>query len=166
MPTIISITPRRRFVGVALALAVGGIATPLLTSGASATSPIVHRVSAGTPDACRAFDAKPGCDRNYSLTATEYADGSVSGELTDSSPFGNVHGVIDCLVVEGNRAWLSGEVKNTSDLYFLTSVADNGTSANNPDQTSFTDVSHEPQDCSTQEDMPLFEVPEGQVKVS
>jgi len=91
----------------------------------------------------------------------------VEGVLTDSSPFGNLHGVIDCLVVEGNQAWLSGEIANTSDTYFLTSVVDNGTSANDPlDQTSFTDVSHEPQDCSAQQDVPLFDVPEGQVKVS
>lgn len=167
MPNLISKTPPRRFIGVALALAVGVVATPPLAVEASANSPIVHRVSAGTPDACRAFDLRPGCDRNYSLTATEYADGSVTGELIDSSPFGNVHGVIDCLVVEGNRAWLSGEVANDSDHYFITSVVDNGTSANGPaDQTSFTDVRDEPQDCSTQEDVPMFDVPEGQVKVS
>jgi len=167
MPNVIRKTTARRSLGVALALAIGAFATLLLPVDASATSPVVHRVSAGTPDGCRAVGAHPGCDRNYTLTATEYADGSVVGELIDSSPFGNVHGVIDCLVVEGNQAWLSGEVTNIPDLYFVTSVVDNGTSANDPvDQISFTDVEHDPQDCSTQPDVTLLDVPEGQVKVS
>jgi len=60
MPNVISKTPRRRFIGVALTLAVGALATLLQAGGASATSPIVHRVTAGTPDACRTFDLKPG----------------------------------------------------------------------------------------------------------
>ena len=77
--------PRRRLVSVALALPFSAAATLMLADIASATGPVVHRVGAGGPDACVAIGAgdHPGCDGNYSLVATEYADGSVSGQYID-----------------------------------------------------------------------------------
>ena len=161
--------PQRIVLSVALALTLGAVSTLVLASVASAASPIVHRVSAGGPDACAAIGARPGCDSNYSLTAIEFADGRVSGSLTDrfSRGFG-VHATIDCLALEGNRAWVSGVV--TSGLfagqYILASVQDNGISANDPaDQVSRTMFDSEPFDCTTQPDLELLDAPQGQVVV-
>jgi hypothetical protein len=169
MPTVRSRIHCRRVVNVALAITVGAVSTLGLAGVASAASPIVHRVSAGGPDACAAIGARPGCDSNYSLTAVEYADGSVSGSLTDrfSRGFGS-HADIDCLAVEGNRAWVSGVV--TSGLfvgqYILASVQDNGTSANDPpDQISRSMFDPEPFDCTSLPDVELLDAPQGQVVV-
>jgi hypothetical protein len=146
------------------------LATLMQVSAASATSPIVHRAVAGTPDACEFFaDMHPGCDGDYAWTAVEHADGSVSGQYSDrfSRGFG-VHGVIDCLAVEGNRAWVSGLITGgfLAGRYFSSSAQDNGWSANDPvDQVGRTRVSDEPLDCSTQEDVELADAPDGQVTV-
>ena len=57
-------------------------------------------------------------------------------------------------------------LRNPAGLYFSTSIQDNGTAASDPvDQISFSYISDAPFDCSTQEDVPLFEAPEGQVTV-
>jgi hypothetical protein len=87
-----------------------------------------------------------------SKSIESYADGSVSGQYTDRFANGDgFHAVIDCLVVDGNRVWVSGvitsgrftdpdtgEVFDLAGLDVFTSVQDNGTSANDPvDQISF-----------------------------
>ena len=84
----------------------------ILTTVAFAKGPVVHRVSVGGPDACALLDGThPGCDGDFSLTAIEYADGSVSGQYTDRFANGDgFHAVIDCLVVDGNQAWVSGVI--------------------------------------------------------
>jgi hypothetical protein len=169
-PNGISRIPRRRVVGVALAFAFGVPATLMQVSAASATSPIVHRAVAGTPDACEFFaDTHPGCDGDYAWTAIERADGSVSGQYSDrfSRGFG-VRGVIDCLAVEGNRAWVSGLITDgfLAGQYFSSSAQDNGTSANDPvDQIGRTSISDEPLDCSTKDAVELADAPDGQVTV-
>jgi hypothetical protein len=161
---------------------VGATIALILATMAWATGPVVHRVSVGGPDACVAFGAAhPGCDGNFSLTAREYADGSVSGQYTDRFANGDgFHAVIDCLVVEGNRAWVSGvitkgsftdpetgEVFDLAGLFVLTSVQDNGTSANDPpDQISFSFIDVELTPCREQPDVDLFDAPEGQVTVA
>ena len=161
---------RRRLVSVALALSFAVAATLLQVSAASATGRVVHQASAGTPDACEFFrDTHPGCDGNYSWSAREHADGSVSGRYTDRFAGGTgVHGVIDCLAVDGNRAWVSGPITGGifAGLYFLSSAQDNGTSANDaPDQIGLTTISDEPLDCSTMPDVILGDAPDGQVIV-
>jgi hypothetical protein len=148
----------------------------------SAKGPIVHRVTAGGPDACLALGYHhPGCDANFSLVALQNADGSVSGQYTDRYANGDgFHAAIDCLVVEGNQAWVSGvithgiwhapwgEVFDLTGLPVATRLKDNGTSANDPpDQTSFSMVwlggySH----CSERPDYELFDAPQGQVKIN
>jgi hypothetical protein len=169
-PNTTSRISRRRLVSVASALMFTA-AVPLMQVGhASATGPVVHRAVAGTPDACEFFfDTHPGCDGNYSWSAREYADGSVSGQYTDRFAGGTgVHGVIDCLAVEGDQAWVSGRVTGgfLTGLYFLSSAVDNGTSANDPaDQIAFTTISEEPLDCSAMPDVALGDAPEGQVIV-
>ena len=115
------------------------------TALAKKPNPIVHRVIAGGPDACLAiYNAPhPGCDGNWSFEAIEYADGTVKGQYSDRFANGNgMHAVIDCLVVVGNRAWVSGTVTqlridgddwtHTSAFLFVASVEDNGTSAGDP----------------------------------
>jgi hypothetical protein len=173
----------RRSVGpVVVASLVGAAIALILTTMAWATGPVVHRVSAGGPDACVEFGAEhPGCDGNYSLTAIEYADGSVSGQYTDRFARGDgFHAVIDCLVVEGDRAWVSGvitkgrftdpetgEVFDLAGLYVLTSVQDNGTSANDPpDQISFSFIDFVETPCTETPDVDMLDAPEGQVTVT
>ena len=105
-------------------------------------SGIVHSAHVGGPDACAQFDLRPGCDANLSLSATEFANGKVSGSWTDR--FGSGSGFtasVDCLAVEGNQAWVSGHViASNSDRYpigqpILTTVIDNSASPL-PDQVS------------------------------
>jgi hypothetical protein len=172
---------KRSVVSVVVVSLVGAAMALILTTMAWATGPVVHRVSAGGPDACVAFGAThPGCDGNFSLTAREYADGSVSGQYTDRFANGDgFHAVIDCLVVEGNRAWISGiitsgrftdpdtgEVFDLAGLYVLTSVQDNGTSANDPaDQISLSFIAFEQTPCTETPDVDLLDAPEGQVTV-
>jgi hypothetical protein len=172
----------KRSVGPVVVVSLVGAAIALiLTTMAWATGPVVHRVSAGGPDACVAFGAThPGCDGNFSLTAIEYADGSVSGQYTDRFANGDgFHAVIDCLVVEGNQAWVSGvitsgrftdpdtgEVFDLAGLYVFTSVQDNGTSANDPvDQISLSFIDFVPTPCTEKPAVPLLDAPEGQVTV-
>jgi hypothetical protein len=173
---------KRPVVSVVVVSLVGAAIALILTTMAWATGPVVHRVSAGGPDACVAFGfTHPGCDGNFSLTAIEYADGSVSGQYTDRFANGDgFHAVVDCLVVEGNRAWVSGtitsgrftdpdtgEVFDLAGLYVFTSVQDNGTSANDPvDKISFSFFDFEPIPCTEQFDVDLLDAPEGQVTVT
>jgi hypothetical protein len=165
---------------VVVSLAAAAVAL-ILTTMAWAKGPVVHRVSVGSPDACLALvgATHPGCDGNFSFTAIEYADGSVSGQYTDRFANGDgFHAVIDCLVVDGNRAWVSGvitsgrvtdpdtgEVFDLAGLDVFTSVQDNGTSANDPvDQISFSFIGEEIP-CTEQENVDLLDAPEGQVTV-
>jgi hypothetical protein len=170
----------KRSVGpvVAVSLVVAAVAL-VLTTMAWATGPVVHTVSAGGPDACVAFGAEhPGCDGNFSLTAIQYADGSVSGQYTDRFARGDgFHAVIDCLVVEGNQAWVSGvitqgtftdpdtgEVFDLAGLYVWTTVVDNGTSANDPvDEISFSFIDVVPTTCTETPDATLLPASEGHV---
>ena len=142
-----------------------------------AGGPVVHHVSAGGPDICVAMGLKPGCDANYSLTANQYADGSVTGEYSDRwragvEPGDGMHAVINCLSVVGNEAWISGVITrgtvNGVDLAGVpasTRVRDNGAAVNDPaDEISFTFYGdHTP--CTDHPDYPLFAVPQGQVVV-
>jgi hypothetical protein len=133
---------------------------------------VTHTVSAGGPDICQGLGAAPGCDGNLSLSAIQYADGSVTGTLTDRSTgsFG-VHGVIDCLSVVGNEAWASGVVTVGPDfllgLPFSSRVLDAGTSANQEtDQISAIRIGPFAPPCTAQADAELFDAPDGQVIVN
>ena len=107
---------RGRLVRVSSALTFGAAVALMLAAMASATSPIEHRVSVGTPDAClHLAGTHPGCDGNFSLTAIKRTDGSVSGQYTDRFAHGDgFHAVVDCLVVDGNQAWVSGVITSGS----------------------------------------------------
>ena len=148
----------------------------------------IHSVHVGNPDACEAWgeafgiDLATGCEANYSFTAIEYADGSVSGQYKDQSGHGNggIHATIDCLVVEGNQAWVSGIITRESisgDGSYVgwpvsARVVDNGNSANDPpDQITFSNIG-DPyyRHCSLKADEAnwheLYDVPQGQVQVN
>lgn len=110
------------------------VASPVST-GASATGTPVHRVVIGGPDVCSGFGAQPGCDANFSLLAIQSADGSVSGQWIDrfSQNFGGggLFVTVDCLEVDGNRAWIGGYVSGpdgTPGLRAVTYAEDRGTS--------------------------------------
>jgi hypothetical protein len=167
---------RRRVVGAASALTVGVLAVLIgATIAWAAKGPIEHYVSVGSPDACIAFGFEhPGCDANFSLVANQYADGSVSGEYSDRFANGDgFHADVDCLVVSGNDAWISGVITqgrvdgiDLAGLEVLTRVRDNGTSANDPpDQISFSFIDVELPDCTEQPDLPLLDAPQGQVTI-
>jgi hypothetical protein len=154
------------------AFAIASIATLMLTATASARSPIAHTVKVGGPDACIAFGDGPGCDGNFSLSAILYADGSVTGRYTDRFSGGNgIHGVIDCVVVVGNEAWVSGvitqgnfEGDDLAGLPFTTRVRDNGASASDVDEISTSHTGDETS-CLEQADFDLLPISEGNVVV-
>jgi len=153
----------------------------VLATMTAASSPIVHRVSVGGPDYCSSIGLSPGCDKNFSLVAFQYADGSASGQYTDrfGGGWGGFHAVIDCLVVDGNKAWISGVVTqgvlhdpvSGEDFDLVgqpvsTRVRDNGTSAKDPaDQISMSHFFEHFKPCTETPDHLLFDVPQGQVKV-
>jgi hypothetical protein len=146
----------RRWLGVSSALALALASALAITSMASATGAVVHHVSVGGPDNtnfwCQDGQPHPGCDGNFSLEVTQYADGTVKGQYTDqyAQGDGGIHAVLDCLVVDGNTAWVSGHVvsggvpswpggEDWTGWDIATVVRDNGTSANDPaDQISYT----------------------------
>ena len=166
---------RRRVTGIWWALTIGLVLALSLAAAASAQSPIVNRVSVGGPDACAFFGfPHPGCDANFSLSAKRYADGTASGQYTDRFAKGDgFHAVIDCLVVVGNTAWISGVITHgtaggtdLAGLPVATRVQDNGTSAKDPsDKISFS-VIGDPRPCTAMLPYVLFDAPDGQVKVS
>lgn len=85
--------------------------------------------------------------------------------------------MIDCIAVADNEAWVSGVITtgtaptmdgdevDLAGLPVITRVKDNGTSANDtPDQISFSFIG-EPSSCMDMPDLPLFDMPQGQVVV-
>src|SRR5262245_40148629 len=84
------------------------LALSLVLATAARADGVQHVVSVGGPDQ----DATNHTDANFSLVAIQYGDGSVKGQWTDQfgQGQGGVHVAINCLVVQGNQAWLSGFV--------------------------------------------------------
>ena len=166
---------RTHLAGVGSAIVISAVLSLLIASTVVASGPaVVHRVSAGGPDACAGLGDKPGCDGNFSLVATQYADGTASGQYTDRfARGGGIRGVIDCVRVVGNDAWISGWIasgragdNDLAGLPFTTRVQDNGTSAlQAPDRIS---SSHTGDDTPCTDLVPwdLFDMPQGQVIVN
>src|SRR5437868_5131106 len=144
-----------------------GGATPLLGNEGNG---VVHRVSAGRAD----IDASAHTDANFSLVAIQHANGEVSGEYTDQFGQGNggFHATVNCLLVVGNQAWISGVITSGgvpgvdfTGLPVITRVADNGTSANDPpDAISFSFIGN-PAPCTAAPPLPLLPMTDGQVNV-
>jgi hypothetical protein len=136
---------------------------------------VTHRVTVGSPDACVGFGGGPGCDANFSLVALQGAKG-VEGQWHDlfsqATPVDGIHATVNCLVVSGNDAWISGNdpTAPAGFVEWTTMVRDNGTSANDPpDQIAFSIPSVFIGDCNVQFDFDgagiLFDAPQGQVVV-
>lgn len=85
---------------------------------------------------------------------------------------GGFHAVINCVHVVGNQAWVSGTVTSgnfqgfdLTGLPFITSVVDNGRSANDPpDQISFSFLG-DPTPCTAAPILDLNDKTRGQVTV-
>jgi hypothetical protein len=142
----------------------------LALSPAALADGVIHKVSVGGADSIL---VPPGTDANFSLSAVQHADGTVTGQWQDTIGGGGVpavgiHVQIDCLLVVGNEAWVSGVITHPDSLAGLgaiTRVSDNGTSANDPpDQISFTFI-NTGLTCEDQPNLPLFDVNNGQVNV-
>lgn len=146
----------------------GSIGTPLFSNNGNG---VVHRVSAAGHD----LDLTEHTDANFSLTAIEYGDGSVSGQWTDQfgQGEGGFHAVINCLSVVGNQAWVSGVITSGGVPGFdltgfpvATRVSDNGVSANDPpDQISFSFIGN-PFPCTAHRPFVLLPMTDGQVTVN
>lgn len=148
-------------------------AAPMLQAGVGS---VLHRVSVGGPDVCSGIGGAPGCDANFSLIALQ-GTGGVTGEWTDRfsqvSGGGGIHVVINCVSVNGNQAWVSGVgPAHAFGNEWITRVVDNGASANDPaDQISFSirvgvrPSGFEVFDCNGQQNLLLFDAPQGQVVV-
>jgi hypothetical protein len=154
---------------VILLLVALGVGVLLSVSPATFAAGVVHRVSVGSADIL----PPPGTDANFSLSAVERANGTVTGQWEDtvggsSVPAVGIHVDIDCLVVVGNDAWVSGLITHPDSLAGLTAVTrvrDNGRSANDPaDQVSFTFVDIGVT-CDDEPDLPLSDLINGQVTV-
>jgi hypothetical protein len=153
-----------------VALASGALLT---LTPAALGSAVIHQVSVGGADVL----PPPGTDASFSLSATQDADGTVRGQWEDtvfgrSVPAIALHVEIDCLVVVGSDAWVSGIIARPAALAGLRAnvrVRDNGTSANDPaDQISlsfFPPAIDPGVTCQDQPDLPLLDMINGQAKV-
>ena len=164
------------------------IGTTLLAAGMAtgwAQSPIVNFVRAGGSDIEDPDipGSGPGFDKNYSLLAFKYADGTGSGKLVDRYSGGGGLGLkadIDCVHVIGNTAWVSGIVTqgqvtdldgnpfDVSGFYVRTRVQDNGDNNDpaNPDKVAFTQIrSSAPFTCANMFTSIFWDMPGGQVTV-
>jgi hypothetical protein len=150
-----------------------------------AQSPMVNFVHAGGSDIEDPDlpGSGPGFDKNYSLVARKFADGTASGKLIDRYAGGGgvgLKGDIDCVHVLGNTAWLSGIITqgltldvdgNPVDItgyYVRTRVQDNGdnTDSTNPDRVAFTQFrSSAPFPCTNMFGSTFWDMPGGQVIV-
>jgi hypothetical protein len=158
------------------------------TISVNGQSRIANFVSAGGPDVedpDLPFDTGPGIDKNYSLTAFKYADGTANGILIDR--WGRASGLpgstalradIDCVHVVDNNAWVSGVVTqgllidefgeiDLAGWYVRTRVQDNGNNndAGNPDRIGISVIRNTaPFDCTLMLGG-SFDMPNGQVTI-
>lgn len=164
---------------------VAALATAAGLITAQAQSPIVNVVHAGGSDIedPRIPGSGPGFDKNYSLIAFKFADGTARGKLVDRYSGGGglgLKGDIDCVHVVENTAWLSGIITQGQTLdaagnpvditgyYVRTRVQDNGdnTDPANPDRVAFTQFrSSAPFPCANMFMSAFWDMPGGQVTI-
>lgn len=155
-------------------------------AAANAQGQIVNFISAGGPDV---YDpdlpgTEPGVDKNFSLSAFKFADGSGRGILIDRFASGLLPGTtavradLDCVHVVGNTAWVSGVITqglyideigeiDFTGWYVRTVVQDNGPNNDpaTPDRVGISVIRQSPAfDCSLMRGG-LFDFPAGQVQV-
>jgi hypothetical protein len=142
-----------------------------LASASARAQGVIHKVSVGGADQ----DAVDHTDANFSITAVEHSDGTVTGEWSDQfgQGQGGIHAQVNCLSISGNKAWISGIITSGTVNGFdvtgfpvITEVEDNGKSANDPpDQISFSFVGVATP-CTAQPPLPLSPMTDGQVTVN
>ena len=152
-------------------LAITFVLALALASASARAQGVIHKVSVGGPDQ----DAADHTDANFSLSAVEHADGTVTGEWSDQfgQGQGGIHVQINCLAVAGNTAWVSGIITSgnvngvdVTGLPCITEVQDNGKSANDPpDQISFSFIGVATP-CTAEPALPLNPMTHGQVTVN
>jgi len=140
------------------------------TPSFSATSNgrVVGRVSVG------GHDIDGSTDKNYSMIALLRADGSADGQWVDmfGGDLGGIHVDVDCVRIVGNKAWVSGIIKNgtqngvdVTGRRALTEVWDFGTSANDPpDAISYSYITV--QTCTYPFDLAQLPMTDGQVTIN
>jgi hypothetical protein len=144
---------------------------PTLSLAVGNGNGVQHRVSVGSHDF-----SDPGQDANFSLIAIQKADGSVSGQWEDKfgpgdGVEGGYHIAVDCVSVQGNRAWIGGVVTKALNEALIgtrafTEVEDNGTSANDPpDKISYSYAGYPVAYQCQHFVLPLFALSGGEVKV-
>jgi hypothetical protein len=129
---------------------------------------VQHVVSVGGHDF-----SDPGVNANFSLIAIQHGDGTVTGQWSDQFGHGDggLHIAVDCVTVVGNHAWVGGVVTESDvpgqvGTRAYTEVVDNGTSANDPpDQISYSYTGLNANFGCPTIVLPLFAMPDGQVKV-
>ena len=151
-------------------LGIGAIVTAaivgfgLVASSSVIANGVILSVHVGGPDTC---GNNPGCDKNFSLSAIQFADGSVKGQFTDRLGRGGregFHATLDCLVVidspfpfeGGKMAWVSGTItkgifqeQDLAGLPVWAAAIDWGTSANDvPDLITISFIG-DPAPCYT-----------------
>jgi hypothetical protein len=164
------------------------VAAAILAFAAATTnaqSPMINFVHAGGSDIEDPDlpGSGPGFDKNYSLIAIKYADGTARGRLVDRFAGGGglgLKGDIDCVHVVGNTAWLSGVITQGATLdadgnpvslvgyYVRTRVQDNGDNNDpaNPDRVAFTQWRNTlPFPCANMFGSVFWDMPGGQVIV-
>jgi len=94
-----------------------------------------HMLHVGGNDACESFGLEPGCDANYSASAVQFSDGSVTGQFMDRfAGVNGMHGNIECLFIYNNRAFVAGTTTSEfrAGVAFYAAAEDNGTSSKDP----------------------------------
>jgi hypothetical protein len=125
--------------GAALLVLVASVATGVGTAGSNGL------VASATGSGQTTFSDE---QRTFTFTARKYADGSVKGEvqLNNRAQDRVFHMTLDCLVVNGNKAYASGVVDRSTistdvGLTWTFEVVDNGEGANAPgDQISLVTI--------------------------
>ena len=161
------------------------MATTAGSSAVKAQSPIVSMIHAGGSDIQDPDfpGSGPGFDKNYSLVAFKFANGTASGKLIDRYSGGGglgLKGDINCVHVVGNIAWLSGVITQGQTLdvdgnpvditgyYVRTRVQDNGDNTDplNPDRVAFTQYRNTiPFPCANMFGSAFWDMPGGQVTI-
>jgi hypothetical protein len=168
------IRSRRRLTGMVSALAITALLSLMVATTVAAKGPAVaHRVSAGGPDACAGLGLKHRLRCQLLACGESVRRRSASGQYTDRfGRIGGMKGVIDCVVVVGNQAWISGWItsgpfldQDLTGLPFTTRVADNGTSANDPPDQGSSAHTGDETPCTDMADWDLIDVPQGQVSL-
>ena len=147
-----------------------GLALTGLTAAPASADRVVHSATGG---GSREFTQVEG-KGTFGFNAKLYADGTAEGnfEFNGHIP-GTAHGRtkidLDCLSVQGNEAWMSGFVTQSSDPslvggYVVFRARDNGERRDDPPDRISPLFSAPPQECRSRPPLPMDPV-QGNIQV-